>query len=409
MRRTLLLLAGLGLATTAMAARKDSHSATADQGTLAGPVVEVTPATTSGPFIHPGVLVNRAQLDEIKRRVAAGIEPQKSAFAKLKQDKLGALDYQPHPWQTVECGSFSTPDLGCKAEQGDSEAAYAQALLWYITGDKSYAENAVKIMNAWSATLTGGHTNSNGPVQAAWTGEVWPRAAEIIRASYPGWAAADIDKFKAMLKTQYVPSLIEGSGENGNKELAQAEGLINIGVFNDDRSLFNAGLDMWRGRAPATIYLSSDGPAPLQPPKWGPAIWGNKGIIPQLTDGLEQETARDSGHAALALAAMVDAAETARQQGVDLYAEQGKRIMAALEFQAQYLPPNNGTPPEHLEFNLHPTWEIAYNHYHDRLGQKLPKMGAVLDAMRPTGVNHMMNWETLTHAGIGAIGLPPVK
>ena len=212
-----------------------------------------------------------------------------------------------------------------------------------------------------------------------------------------------------MLKTQYVPSLIEGSGENGNKELAQAEGLINIGVFNDDRSLFNAGLDMWRGRAPATIYLSSDGPAPLQPPKWGPAIWGNKGFIPQLTDGLEQETARDSGHAALALAAMVDAAETARQQGVDLYAEQGKRIMAALEFQAQYLPPNNGTPPEHLEFNLHPTWEIAYNQYHDRLGQKLPKMGAVLDAMRPTGVNHMMNWETLTHAGIGAIGLPPVK
>ncbi len=30
------------------------------------------PAPPAG-FIHPGVLVNRAQLDEIKRRVAAGI------------------------------------------------------------------------------------------------------------------------------------------------------------------------------------------------------------------------------------------------------------------------------------------------------------------------------------------------
>jgi hypothetical protein len=35
-------------------------------------------------------------------------------------------------------------------------------------------------------------------------------------------------------------------------------------------------------------------------------------------------------------------------------------------------------------------------------------MKAVLEAMGPTGANHMMNWETLTHGGIGAVGLPPV-
>ena len=103
---------------------------------------------------------------------------------------------------------------------------------------------------------------------------------------------------------------------------------------------------------------------------------------------------------------MVDAAETARLQGVDLYAEQGTRIMAAMEFLAQYLPPNNAPPPPNLEFNTHPTWEIAYNHYHDRLGNSLPKMAAVLDKIRPTGANHHMNWETLTHAGMGSIGLP---
>jgi catechol 2,3-dioxygenase-like lactoylglutathione lyase family enzyme len=402
------LLLGLAASAPSFAVRKESHSETAAADVLGGTVVKVMPAATSGPFIHPGVLVNRAQLDEIKHRVAAGIEPQKAAFARLQADPLAALDYVPHPWATVECGSFSKPDFGCKNEQADSEAAYAQALLWYITGNKAYAENAVKIMNAWSGTLTGGHTNSNGPVQAAWTGEVWPRAAEIIRYSYPGWAAADIEKFRTLLKTQYAPTLLQGSGENGNKELAQSEGLINIGVFADDRALFNAGLDMWRGRAPATIYLTSDGPTPLQPPKWGPAIWGNKGNVPALVDGLEQETARDSGHAALALAAMVGAAETARQQGIDLYAEQGQRIVAALEFQAQFLPPNNAPPPERLAFATHPTWEIAYNHFHDRQGVGLPKMAAVLQIMRPTGVDHMMNWETLTHAGMGAIGLPPV-
>jgi hypothetical protein len=104
---------------------------------------------------------------------------------------------------------------------------------------------------------------------------------------------------------------------------------------------------------------------------------------------------------------MVNAAETARQQGVDLYAEQAKRIMAALEFQAQYLPPNNAAPPKNLAFHTHPTWEIAYNHYHNRLEYNLPKMAAVLPTIRPTGVNHDMAWETLTHAEVGAIGLPP--
>jgi hypothetical protein len=366
------------------------------------------PAKSAG-FVHPGVLVNRAQLDEIKRRVAAGVEPQKSAFEKLKADKLGALDYTPHPRETVECGSNSNPDLGCKAEQADSEASYAQALLWYITGNPAYAENAVKILNAWSGTLTGGHTNNNGQVQASWTGDVFPRAAEIIRFSYKKWPDADIARFQNMLRTQFLPSLIHGTCENGNKELTMSEALINIGVFNDDRAVYDLGVKIWRGRAPAYIYLKSDGPKPVEPVGCGTALWGNKGYTPELVDGLLQETARDSGHANMALAGMVDAAETARQQGLDLYAEQGKRIMAALEFQAQYLAPNNAKPPENLEFNLHPTWEIAYNHFHDRLGNALPEIAAVLPTNRPTGVNHHMNWETLTHAGMGAIGLPPVK
>jgi hypothetical protein len=376
--------------------------------------VDLAPNTTGRPaknagFVHPGVLVNRAQLDEIKRRVAAGVEPQKSAFEAMKASKWGALDYAPHPRATVECGSNSNPDYGCKDEQNDSDAAYTQALLWYITGNRTYADNAIRIMDAWSGTLTGGHTNNNGQVQASWTGDVFPRAAEIIRYTYKGWPDEAIVRFQNMLTTQFLPSLIHGTCENGNKELTQAEAIVNIGVFTDNRSAFDHGVRMWRGRAPAYIYLKSDGAKPVEPPGCGPAIWGNKGYTPELAEGLLQETARDSGHANMALAGMVDAAETARQQGLDLYGEQAKRIMAALEFQAQFLAPNNAKPPENLEFHLHPTWEIAYNHFHGRLGNALPRMAAVLPGNRPTGVNHHMAWETLTHAGMGSIGLPPLK
>src|SRR5881227_59768 len=173
------VLIGVAIPTLAICAKKpgDDTSNPAYKETNVVVVANTTgkPAKSAG-FVHPGVLVNRAQIEEIKRRVAAGIEPQKSAFEALKASKWGALNYTPHPRATVECGSNSNPDLGCKDEQSDSEAAYAQALMWSITGNSAYAENAIKIMNAWSSTLTGGHTNANGPVQAAWAGDVWPRA-----------------------------------------------------------------------------------------------------------------------------------------------------------------------------------------------------------------------------------------
>ncbi len=363
------------------------------------------------PFLHPGILLNRAQLDLIKQRVAAGTEPQKTAFSALLKSELAALNYTPSPRASVECGPYSKPDLGCKDERRDATAAYTQALAWVVTGNEKYARNAIRIMNAWAGTLIGGHLNDNGPVQAAWAASVWPRAAEIIRATSTFWEKEDITRFQKMLVTQYVPSLIHGCDENGNKEVAMAEALINIGVFNDDRVLFADGVRMWRGRVPACIYLKSDGPSPIVPPSALPssAPWGNKSHVPPLVDGLLQETARDPHHANMTFASIVDAAETARQQGLDLYAEQGARITAAMEFQAQFLAPNNVKSPPNLEFALEPTWEIAFNHYHSRLGVALPTMAKVIPTNRPTGAdsNHMV-WETLTHGDIGAVGLPPV-
>jgi hypothetical protein len=123
-------------------------------------------------------------------------------------------------------------------------------------------------------------------------------------------------------------------------------------------------------------------------------------------DGLLQESMRDPHHANMGFASLVNVAETALQQGLDLYAEHGARIIAAMEFQAQFLAPNNATPPPNLVLSLQPTWEIAFNHFHHRLGLALPKMAKVIPTNRPTGadLNHMV-WETLTHGDVGAVGL----
>ena len=169
-------------------------------------------------FKHPGVLVDQAQLDFIKSKVAANAEPWKSAYNAMLSDPLASRTRTPSPRATVECGPTSTPNLGCSDERQDALAAYANALAWYISGTSSYAQKAISYMNAWASKIKA-HTNSNAPLQTGWAGAPWARAAEIIRYTNAGWAASDVTAFENMLRNVYLPEVIVGSSSNGNWEL----------------------------------------------------------------------------------------------------------------------------------------------------------------------------------------------
>ena len=365
-------------------------------------------------FRHPGVLVNRDQLDFVKAQVTAGAPPWKAAFDKARTSGLGSLAYTPHPHDSVGCGAVSNPDIGCSDEKNDAAAAYTQALLWYLSGNETYAKNAVAILNAWSAVMKV-HYLSNAPLQSGWCGSLFPRAAEIMRYTYSGWAAADIQRFSSMLNGAYVPYIIDGSCSNGNWELAMIEALTNIGVFLDDTTMFNKAVSMWRARVPAYFYLATDGPLPVPPANCGTtsatalsSFWYGQTTF---ADGLCQETCRDFGHTQYGLASTINAAETALNQGVDLYGEQSKRIIAAMELHAGIIV---GQPvPSWLcggnpSVSTSPMWEIGYNHYHNRMGFALPFTNTLIGRIRPTGTDHHMDWETLTHAQVGSAGIAPL-
>jgi hypothetical protein len=365
------------------------------------------PAPTTN-LVHPGILASKAQLDFVKGHL--GVEPWKTALAQAKNSRFGSLSYIPMPIATVECGPYSNPDIGCGEEKNDVVAAYTHALLWYLTRDARYAQKSIEIMNAWSAVLKA-HTNSNAPLQSAWAASVFPRAAEIIKHTYTGWAAADQARFATLLHDVYLPMVVNGSGANGNWELAMIEATMNIAVFLDDRALFDKAVGMWRKRVPAYIYLTTDGPLPVSPPNSSKdtqselvSFWYGQSTF---VDGLGQETCRDFGHLQMGFASMAAAAETARIQGVDLFGAESKRIRAGWEFAAQYL---NGAPVPAwlcggtLTLSYDPTWEIAFNHYATRLGLAMPQSQQVIGKVRPTGASHHMVWETLTHAATGNLG-----
>ena len=177
-------------------------------------------------FQHPGVLLSRAQLDFVKAQVAAKTDPLYTQFEHATASEYADLNYKvkgPPANGIIACGSHSHPDFGCHDEDADATAAYLQALLWYITGNHAYAQNAIEIMNAYSKGLKA-YTLSNAPLQAAWGAEKWPRAAEIIRYSNAGWAPADVQAFSTMLTKIELPLIDHGSPANGNWELSMIEG-----------------------------------------------------------------------------------------------------------------------------------------------------------------------------------------
>jgi hypothetical protein len=375
-------------------------------GAIAVSAAFVSPATAApATFRHPGVVTNEAMLDFTKAKIQAHAEPWTTAFNTMTNDPLGSLTYVAKPWQTVECGSSSNPNKGCTDERKDAMAAYTQALLWYYTGNSAYAKNAIKIMNAWAAKLTGGHINSNAPLQTGWSGAVWPQAAEIIAHTYPGWASADLAKFKTMLKTQYVPTLSKGSCANGNWEAVMVEALINISVFLEDRSSYDRAVSLWRSRTPAYIYLTIDGSSPKAPATCSKPNWYG---LTTFVDGVAQETCRDFGHCSWGINALVLTAETALQQGQDLYSENNQRFLKTLEFHCTYL---NGTKAPSWLCDGSPSlgytqgFEVAFNHLTNRLGKTMPQTAKFLATKRPTKTNYFVGWETITHYGQGWNGL----
>jgi len=367
-----------------------------------------------GGFSHPGVVNGPESLSLARAAASAGRQPWAGALQAVLRSRYADPDWVAHPVPVVRCGARNVPDEGCSSETDDAQAAYTQALLWYFTGDRRYADTAAAILDAWSSTVrTHAFDTSlyvNGRLQAAWAASTFTKAAELLRWSGAGWSTSAADRFGQALRTAYLPLVRDGwRGGGANGQLAMADATIAIGVYTDDWGVFVDGVGDWRQQVRSAIYLSSDGAQPLPPAGTGIRssrirdYWQD---VPAYVDGLEQETCRDAGHMALGFGSAFEGAETAGLQGVDLYGQERERLVQGMEYNTRYLvaPAAAGwVCPQPLRFGgdaWEETWELGYRHY-TADGVALPETTRLLDAVRPTGSALFLNWETLTHGTAG--------
>lgn len=365
--------------------------------TLAIFVVNPSASGVEMVFVHPGALNTTASLEYVKARISAGEQPWANEFEYILGSS--ASSRKPHAMNRI------ATDKDASIAHDDALAAYTQALLWVFTGEDIYAKRSIAILEAWSTFQGFTVGTDQDKLRAGWLGSVFAEAAEIMRGR-GGLSDVQAAELRSMFRRSYYPQLITASTWNGNVDLTQIEALLAISVFNEDQAEFKLGLERLSLRNPAYFYLQNDDGETR-------AIAGDGGNFDQFwfnpvkwVDGLTQETCRDGGHhSQFGLGSALRAAEIAWNQGVDVYTANTLRYTAAMELLASQLLTGNASTCADTETtnSRYNTWEIGYNHYHNRRELELPNtQKLIVEQIRTNSERAIWNlvYETLTHAGL---------
>jgi len=332
----------------------------------------------------------------MRQRVAAGDEPWKSGFKKLKDDRFSRADWRLNgPFETVTRGVKDIP--GNQQMVNDGDAAYQNALMWCITGQTNHAQKAIEILNAWSHTLKQ-MAGREKQLSAGLNGFKFINAAELMRYTYPVWSPADVAQCETMFREALRPAVQDFAAfANGNWDAACVKTLLAIGIFCNDAACASRAIGYFRsgtGNGCLTHYIINEA-------------------------GQAQESGRDQQHVQLGIGLLAETCEIAWNQGIDLYGAADNRLLKGFEYTARY---NLGFEVPFASWvdttgkyrhtaisdkrrgQLRPIYEMVWNHYQNRRGIPAPFTRQAADKLRPEGAAFGSD-----HPGFGTLlfSLPP--
>ena len=173
----------------------------------------------------------------------------------------------------------------------DAGGIYALALTYRLFGDEKYAQNAVRLIDAWEGV---GSFQSGGPTPA---NEFYPRiivAADLLKHS-PSFSPTEQEAFRAYLRKKILPlSMMKRNNNLGDFGVLL---VLTGGAYLDDAQLFRSGIERWKSLVNSQV--APDGSLP-------------------------EEVTREKGRMGFwymnfCLFAKACGAEVARVNGIDLY------------------------------------------------------------------------------------------
>jgi regulation of enolase protein 1 (concanavalin A-like superfamily) len=259
-------------------------------------------------FTHPNIPLSANDLSILKAHIQANEQPWKAAYDMLAADGHSSLSYTMQgPFASVS----RNPNINLTQWRNDMVAVWNLSLMWYFTGNTSYATKARDILIAWANTQTefvGMEANLDlGDYAYAFAG-----GASILRGTWSGWTSANTTTVKNLFNNVYWPATGCGGyalGPANKGTLSMAAGAA-IAAFSDDAS-----------KVSKIIYLMQTS--------------ASSGFLNTLPIGEVGESARDQGHAAGDWGSLVFAAEVLWKQGIDVYSYLDNRLFAAAEYFAR--------------------------------------------------------------------------
>lgn len=326
-------------------------------------------------FSHPGILFDYEDMARIREQAYYHANPWKMGFEKL-QSKANVNYRMSGPYSVVE-RTEGVNSTAANALSSDSQMAYHCAVMWFITGNKSYADKSIEIINQWSATITS-LTGGDDMLMSAWYGFNLVNAAEILRYTDSGWNQSDIARAEDMFRNVFYELIKDWKrGRAGNWDTAITKMHLAVGIFLDDRAIFDRAVAFYN-----STTENSNGTL----------------AVNIYATGQNFESGRDQTHAQFGIGGLAETCEVAWKQGLDLYGAMDNRLLKGFEYVAKYNLGNNDVPYQTNVYGsvisptdrgkFQPIYEMVYNHYINRKGMSesdLPYTKQVVDRVRSQG------------------------
>ena len=406
------------------------QATTAPAPATPAPAPEAVPASESGIFRHPGLLVTEDDATRIRALIKAGQEPWTGWWNKLCAEPNASLTAKPNPQPAVY-----RADSTKYALYGDIWHAWTLVLRWKLSDpqDNRYADKAVEFLDAWANTLkevgtvppgSTAHDDHTFIILAGIQGHQLAQIGEILR-TYSGWAPASLKRFQDMLLNVFAgisQNRLNNAalGSHANWDMASLCGALSIGVFCDRPDLYRLAVDYYAGNNRGTLKMFGNG-----------SIVHSVYFMHPGHFGQWEESGRDQGHSTLGMSLGGDLLEMAWNQGDDLYGMHNNRFLAAAEYVARsnLLDENGKTYPMPYAREQDPSqphtnlwtqvnqsfqhgrnaWEPIYNHYVNRMGLAAPNVSRIVKLVEPKygGSSDDVMWPTLIHRRVDYAG--PMK
>ncbi len=201
-------------------------------------------------FTHPGVGVTKEILENLQTQLRSGAEPWKSYFETMLLDTW---------FSGKEVGpAYNGSVFKNSSLIADSSRAYAQALMYFITGDNAYRRNAMKIIRAYKAldpeTMDNGADYTDLRIHTGIPTNRMCIAAEILRYStyevtegYTedelAWTEDDTEKFVSNFLCPIVELFQFSPDYFMNQHLYTTIGGMSAYLFMDDAESYQKSVE----------------------------------------------------------------------------------------------------------------------------------------------------------------------